>query len=161
MGMNVQSGGPTALLLSRQNLPFIKRDEQTINAISKGGYVLREAKGRLQAIIIATGSEVELALQAQKQLAEKDIHARVVSMPCVELFEAQERSWREQVLPVEIPKMAVEAGSTLGWYKYVGTEGVVVGLDKYGKSAPAADLFEHFGITAAHVVAAVESILSS
>jgi len=159
VGMAVEEGGPTALLLSRQNLPFVKRDTSTIEAIAKGGYILRESEQAPQAIILATGSEVALALQAQEQLATRDIHVRVVSMPCTEVFEAQSDAWRDEVLPAHLPKVAVEAGSTLGWYKYVGSQGAVVGLDTYGKSAPAGDLFEHFGFTATAVVTAVESIL--
>lgn len=159
VGMEVKAGGPAALLLSRQNLPFIKRDASTIEAIAKGGYILREPEQEAVAIILATGSEVALALQAQEQLAAQGVHVRVVSMPCTELFDAQSESWRNEVLPAHLPKVAVEAGATLGWYKYVGSQGAVVGLDTYGKSAPAGDLFEHFGFTATAVVTAVESIL--
>jgi len=159
VGTDVKEGGPTALLLSRQNLPFVERDQDSLQAIAKGGYILREAHAEPQAIIIATGSEVEIALQAQEQLQAQGIAVRVVSMPCTERFDAQSEQWRQTVLPAELPKVAVEAGSTLGWYKYVGTAGAVVGLDSYGKSAPAAELFEYFGITAAQVVAAVEKIL--
>lgn len=159
VGMDVQKGGPSALLLSRQNLPFVKRDPKTIDAIARGGYILREAADHPQAIIIATGSEVAVALQAQEQLQAKGVMVRVVSMPCTQRFDAQSQDWRAEVLPADLPKVAVEAGSTLGWYKYVGTEGAVVGLDTYGKSAPASELFEYFGIDAAQVVAAVEKIL--
>jgi len=159
VGMDVREGGPSALLLSRQGLPFVERDQKTIDAIAKGGYILREADGQPQAVIIATGSEVGVALQAQEQLQANGVPVRVVSMPCTERFEAQSEAWRAEVLPPHLPKVAVEAGSTLGWYKYVGTNGAVVGLDTYGKSAPADELFEYFGITAARVVAAVEKIL--
>lgn len=159
LGMDRRDGGPSALLLSRQNLPFVQRDKQTIAAIAKGGYILREAAQAPQAVIIATGSEVAIALEAQEQLQAKGIMVRVVSMPCTEIFDAQPQEWRTQVLPAELPKVAVEAGSTLGWYKYVGNNGAVVGLDTYGKSAPANELFEYFGITAAQVAAAVEKII--
>jgi len=158
IGMAVNNGGPTALLLSRQNLPFVARDAQTLDAIARGGYVLSDAQNA-RAIIIATGSEVALALEAQKSLAERGIAVRVVSMPCVELFEAQDQQWRESVLPKGLPRVAVEAGATAGWYKYVGFDGAVIGLDSFGESAPAGLLFKHFGLTAEHVAAAVEQVL--
>ncbi|GAA5089243.1 MULTISPECIES: transketolase [Paenalcaligenes] len=158
VGMDVKDGGPSALLLSRQNLPFIERDEQTVAAIARGGYVLRDVENP-QAIIIATGSEVEIALAAQKQLADKGIAVRVVSMPCTNVFDEQPAEWRDQVLLPGVPRVAIEAGSTMGWYKYVGLDGAVIGLDTYGESAPAGQLFEHFGITAAKLVEAVENVL--
>lgn len=158
VGMNVKAGGPSALLLSRQNLPFIERDAATTAAIARGGYVLRDAENP-QAILIATGSEVELALDAQQQLAAKGIAVRVVSMPCTNVFDEQSADWRNSVLLPNVPRVAIEAGSTSGWYKYVGLDGAVIGLDTYGESAPAGVLFEHFGITAAKLVEAVENIL--
>src|SRR5699024_6927323 len=112
-----------------------------------------------QAIIIATGSEVSVALQAQEQLQAKGVMVRVVSMPCTQRFDAQSQDWRAAVLPADLPKVAVEAGSTLGWHKYVGTEGAVVGFDVYGKAGPDSELFEYYAIDAAQVVAAVENIL--
>src|SRR5690606_24943542 len=144
VGMAVRDGGPTALLLSRQNLPFVARDESTVAAIARGGYVLRDAENP-RAVIIATGSEVALALQAQQQLAERGVAVRVVSMPCTELFDAQDAEWRESVLPKGLPRVAVEAGATAGWYKYVGLEGAVIGIDSFGESAPADQLFKHIG----------------
>lgn len=160
VGMAVQAGGPSALLLSRQNLPFVARDADTIAAIARGGYVLRDAPNQApQAIIIATGSEVGIALDAQQQLADKGIAVRVVSMPCTNLFDEQSAEWRNSVLLANVPRVAIEAGSTSGWYKYVGLEGAVIGLDIYGESAPADDLFEHFGITAAKLIEAVEQVL--
>lgn len=158
VGMNVKAGGPSALLLSRQNLPFIERDAATTAAIARGGYVLRDAENP-QAILIATGSEVELALDAQQQLAAKGVAVRVVSMPCTNVFDEQSADWRNSVLLPNVPRVAIEAGSTSGWYKYVGLDGAVIGLDTYGESAPAGVLFEHFGITAAKLVEAVENIL--
>ncbi|MFW7340321.1 transketolase [Pollutimonas sp. H1-120] len=158
VGMTVRDGGPSALLLSRQNLPFVPRDAQAIAGISRGGYVLRDAQDA-RAVIIATGSEVALALGAQEQLAAKGIAVRVVSMPCTNVFDAQDRQWRESVLPKGLPRVAVEAGVTSGWYKYVGLDGAVVGLDTYGESAPAGALFKFFGLTAEHVAAAVEQVL--
>jgi len=151
---------PSALLLSRQNLSFVPRDVVAVAHIARGGYVLREAQaGTPCAVIIATGSEVSLALQAQQILADKGIAVRVVSMPCTQLFDAQGADWRDHVLPRGLPRVAVEAGATAGWYKYVGLEGAVVGLDCYGESAPASVLFEHFGLTARHVAASVQRVL--
>lgn len=158
VGMDVKDGGPSALLLSRQNLPFVPRDVDAIAGISRGGYVLRDADNA-QAIIIATGSEVALALDAQQQLAAKGIAVRVVSMPCTNVFDAQDAQWRESVLPKGLPRVAVEAGVTSGWYKYVGLDGAVVGIDTYGESAPAGVLFKFFGLTVEHVAAAVEQVL--
>lgn len=158
VGMNVQDGGPSALLLSRQNLPFVERDAATVDAIKRGGYVLRDAD-QPQAVVMATGSEVGLALQAQEQLAQAGIAVRVVSMPCTNIFDTQDQAWRDSVLPKGLPRVAIEAGVTTGWYKYVGIEGVVIGLDTYGESAPAGVLFEHFGLTAERVVAAVKQLL--
>lgn len=158
VGLNVQQGGPSALLLSRQNLRFVPRDADTIAAIAKGGYVLADV-AEPQVILIATGSEVEIALDAQAQLAEKGIAARVVSMPCTNLFDEQDAEWRDSVLLPGVPRVAIEAGSTSGWYKYVGLDGAVIGLDTYGESAPAGALFEHFGITAASLVKAAEQVL--
>lgn len=154
--------GPTALALSRQNLPFVQRDESQIAAIRHGGYVISEAKtsmGKMQALIIATGSEVDLALKAQKQLSEQNINVRVVSMPSTNVFDQQPATYRESVLPKGIPRVAVEAGVTGGWYRYVGLEGAVIGLDRFGESAPAGKLFEYFGITVNKVVEAVKTVI--
>jgi len=158
VGMDVRDGGPSALLLSRQNLPFVARDAQTVAAIARGGYVLRDAEGA-RAAIIATGSEVALALAAQEQLAAAGIPVRVVSMPCTSVFDAQDAAWRESVLPKGLPRVAVEAGCTAFWHKYVGLEGAVVGIDRYGESAPAGELFKFFGLTAEAVAAAVQRVL--
>ena len=158
VGMDVRDGGPSALLLSRQNLPFVARDAQTVAAIARGGYVLRDAEGA-RAAIIATGSEVALALAAQEQLAAAGIPVRVVSMPCTSVFDAQDATWRESVLPKGLPRVAVEAGCTAFWHKYVGLEGAVVGIDRYGESAPAGELFKFFGLTAEAVAAAVQRVL--
>lgn len=155
-----RADGPSALLLSRQNLPFQSRDSAQVAAIRSGGYILSEAgNGAPQAVIIATGSEVTLAIEAQKTLAAKGVPVRVVSMPCCELFERQDAEWRDTVLPKGLPRVAVEAGSTTGWYKYVGLEGGVIGLDRFGESAPAGELFVTFGITADAVAAEVERVL--
>ncbi len=156
--------GPSSLIFSRQNLTFQKRDNAQIANIRKGGYVLSEAAsvasgGKPQAIIIATGSEVALAMQAQKTLADEGIHVRVVSMPCTNAFDRQEQSYKDSVLPKGSKRVAVEAGITGFWHKYVGLEGAVVGMDTFGESAPAGDLFKHFGFTVDNVVKATKSVL--
>jgi transketolase len=156
-------GGPSSLCLSRQNLPFVARDEATIGNISKGGYVISEARnGKPKAIIIATGSEVDLALKAQAAM-EAEIPVRVVSMPCTNAFDRQDAAYRESVLPKGVPRVAIEAGVTDGWYKYVGAagggQGAVIGLDRFGESAPAGTLFKEFGFTVANVVKTVEQFI--
>ena len=151
--------GPSALLFSRQNLPFQKRDGAALASVHRGGYVLSEATGKPRAVIIATGSEVALAVGAQKALADQGIHTRVVSMPSTNVFDRQDAAYRESVLPRGVPRVAVEAGVTDGWRKYVGIEGEVIGLDRFGESAPAGELFKHFGFTADNVASAVKRIL--
>ena len=153
--------GPSALLLSRQNVAFAQRDAQAVAAVRRGGYLLSPAGGVESAAIIATGSEVPLALEAQRQLAGSGIAARVVSMPCTSAFDRQDAAYRDSVLPRGLPRVAVEAGVTDFWRKYVGLEGRVIGIDRFGESAPAADLFRHFGITAANVAAAVTGIVQN
>ena len=150
---------PSCLIFSRQNLPYIPRSTDTLDKICRGGYVTQEAAGKAQAVIIATGSEVELALNAQKALAEQGIAVSVVSMPCTNVFDRQPAAYRAAVLPADLPKVAVEAGVSDGWYKYVGTHGKVVGLDRFGESAPADELFKLFGFTVDNVVAAVKAVL--
>ena len=150
---------PSSLIFSRQNLPCIPRDAATTDAIARGGYVIREAEGAAQAVIIATGSEVELALNAQKALAEQGIAVSVVSMPCTNVFDRQPAAYRAGVLPADLPKAAVEAGVSDGWYKYVGSNGKVIGLDRFGESAPAELLFKEFGFTVDAVVEAVKAVL--
>ena len=152
--------GPSSLIFSRQNLAFQKRDATQIANIRKGGYVLSEAaNGKPQAIIIATGSEVALVMQAQKALADEGIHVRVVSMPCTNAFDRQEQSYKDSVLPKGTKRVAVEAGITGFWHKYVGLEGAVVGMDTFGESAPAGDLFKHFGFTVDNVAKTVKGVL--
>ncbi|MCX7156806.1 MAG: transketolase [Rhodocyclales bacterium] len=155
--------GPSSLCLSRQNLPFVPRDEATIASIKKGGYIISEAKnGKPKAIIIATGSEVDLALKAQAAMAA-EIPVRVVSMPCTNVFDRQDAAYRDSVLLKGVPRVAVEAGVTDGWYKYVGAagggQGAVIGLDRFGESAPAGALFKEFGFTVANVVKTVEQFI--
>ena len=158
IGMDVHAGGPTALLLSRQNLPFVARNAETLKNVARGGYVLQEAKDA-RAAIIATGSEVAIAIEAQKLLAEQGIAVRVVSMPSTDVFDQQDDAWRKSVLPKGMPRVAVEAGVTAFWHKYVGLDGAVVGIDTYGESAPAGALFKHFGLTAEKVAEAVKRVL--
>ena len=151
-------GGPSSLCLSRQNLPFVSRDEAGIASIRRGGYVISDAANP-RAIIIATGSEVDLARKAQARLAEEGIAVRVVSMPCTNVFDRQDAAYRASVLPKDVVRVAVEAGVSDGWYKYVGLEGAVIGLDRFGESAPAGALFKEFGFTVEHVVATVKGII--
>ena len=151
-----RKNGPTALLLTRQNVPFVQR--KSLEEVSKGGYVISDAPGA-RALIIATGSEVGLALAAQKQLGEAGMPVRVVSMPSTSEFDRQSAEYRNSVLPAALPKVAVEAGVSDYWRKYVGTQGAVVGIDRYGESAPAADVFKHFGFTPDNIVKVVRSIV--
>jgi transketolase len=152
--------GPSILIFSRQNLPFQKRDAATIKLIDNGGYVLSEAaEGTPRAVIIATGSEVSLAMMAQKALAETGVHVRVVSMPCTNRFDRQSQDYKDSVLPKGVKRVAVEAGITDYWRKYVGLEGAVVGIDTFGESAPAGELFKYFGFTVENVVKAVNSVI--
>ncbi|HYI87634.1 MAG TPA: transketolase C-terminal domain-containing protein, partial [Burkholderiales bacterium] len=151
-----RKNGPTALLLTRQNVPFQKRE--SLDGIARGGYVLADAPGA-RAVIIATGSEVGIAVEAQKQLAAAGMPVRVVSMPSTSVFDRQDPEYRNSVLPQALPKIAVEAGVSDYWRKYVGTEGAVVGIDRYGESAPAGDLFKHFGFTPENIVKAVRSVI--
>jgi len=152
--------GPSCLIFSRQNLAFQKRDAAQIANIRKGAYVLSEAAGgKPQAVIIATGSEVALAMDAQKSLAAEGVNVRVVSMPSTNVFDKQDQAYKDSVLPKGAKRVAVEAGVTGGWYKYVGLDGAVVGLDSFGESAPAPELFKHFGFTTDNVVKAVKSVL--
>ncbi len=153
--------GPVALVLSRQKLPNPDRQAEGLapaSGLERGGYVLCEDKG-FDTIIIATGSEVALALSAKKQLNDKGVNVRIVSMPSVELFEAQPEEYQEQVLPTAITRrVAVEAGATLSWYPWVGCKGKIVGLDRFGASAPGQVLFEKLGLTASAVVEAVQAL---
>jgi len=152
--------GPSTLVFSRQNLAYSERSDAQIENIAKGGYVLRdwndEIPGR-KIILIATGSEVELALKAVEALQRVGIGARVVSMPSTNVFDRQDADYRERVLPKGVRRVAIEAGVTDFWRKYVGLEGGVVGIDTFGESAPAGVLFKHFGFTVEHVVAAVKA----
>jgi transketolase len=154
--------GPTALLLSRQTVPFL-RGEAVADGVRRGGYVFSEAGGGLRnarAVIIATGSELPLAVQAQSKLAEAGVPVRVVSMPSTTVFDRQESGYKSSVLPDRLPRVAVEAGVTDFWWKYVRAGGAVLGVDRFGESAPAAEVYRHFGLTVDNLVATVQAVLS-
>jgi len=150
--------GPTSLVLSRQAIPFIARTDEQIAAIRKGAYVISDASNA-KVILIATGSEVDLALKSQAALAEKGIAARVVSMPSTNVFDRQDQAYKDSVLTPGVKRVAIEAGVTDYWRKYVGLEGGVVGIDTFGESAPAGVLMKHFGFTVENVVKNVEAVL--
>lgn len=151
---------PSALIFSRQGLPHQTRDSEQVANIAKGGYVLAKEKSELQTIIIATGSEVGLAMNAYNTLSEQGVGVRVVSMPCAEVFTAQDSDYRESVLPSNIrARVAVEAAHVDYWFKFVGLDGKVIGMTTYGESAPAGELFKEFGITDEAVVDAVNSLV--
>ncbi len=154
--------GPTSLLLSRQSLPFVAREVDALS-ISRGAYVMREAAGgaqSAQAVLIATGSEVGLAIDAQKSLEEQGIAVRMVSMPSTTVFDRQDSNYKSQVLPDGVPRIAIEAGVTDLWWKYVRASGSVIGIDRFGESAPAKDVFEYFGFTVDNVVATVKQVIA-
>ncbi len=153
---------PSVLALSRQNLPYLKKSGEAVDAITSGGYVLSEPadvglKKRAQAVLIATGSEVQLAVAAQQQLAVAGIAVRVVSMPCTSLFDRQDAKYKKSVLPDGLPRVAIEAGVTDLWWKY-GVS-AVVGMDTFGESAPASVLFKHFGFTPENVADTVKVVI--
>ena len=156
--------GPSCLLFTRQNCAFVSRSQDAMEGIARGGYVLADfATGTKRAVIIATGSEVGIALGAREALAKEGIAVRVVSMPCTSVFERQDAAYRAQVLPAGVPRVAVEAGVTDFWHRYVGAiddkRGAVVGIDRFGESAPAPALFKYFGFTAENVANAVKGVL--
>lgn len=149
---------PSALIFSRQSLPFVPRNAEQLDNIKRGGYIL-SGSSNAQAVLIATGSEVELALNSQKALAEQGINVSVVSMPSTNVFDQQDAEYKASVLPENLPCVVVEAGVCDGWYKYVGTRGKVLGINRFGASGPAELLFKEFGFTVENVVAAVQSVL--
>jgi transketolase len=155
-----RTGGPTALIFSRQAVPHMERDDNQIRAIARGAYVLKECQGLPEAIIIGTGTEVELAMQAAEQLTAKGHKIRVVSMPSMDTFDAQDDAYKAMVLPATVPaRVAVEAGVSSLWPKYIGMEGIVIGVDTFGESAPAADVYKALGVTVEAVVDAVNSLI--
>ncbi|HVF16843.1 MAG TPA: transketolase C-terminal domain-containing protein, partial [Steroidobacteraceae bacterium] len=156
-----RDNAPSVLALTRQALPLQPRSAQQIKDVRRGGYVLKDSEGGSpQVILIATGSEVALAIEAAKVLEQQGKRVRVVSMPSTNVFDAQDGSYREAVLPPAIEcRVAIEAAAPETWWRYVGTKGAVVAMHSFGASAPAKDLFKHFGFTVENVVKVVESIL--
>ncbi|MDB2448992.1 transketolase [bacterium] len=150
---------PSALIFSRQGLAHQKRTAAQIADVDKGGYILRDSDGTPAVILIATGSEVGLAMEAADQLASSGVAVRVVSMPCTERFDAQDAGYREAVLPTGVKRVAIEAGIADFWYKYVGLDGAVLGMTSFGESAPAGELYKHFGLTAEALAERARSIL--
>ncbi len=152
--------GPSALIFSRQNLPCHIRDNETEAAIARGGYVLKDCAGEPQLILIATGSEVGLAVQAWEKLTEQGHQVRVVSMPCTSVFDQQDAEYRQAVLPLEVgARIAIEAAHADYWYKYVGLDGRIIGMHSYGESAPAGALFEEFGFTLDNLLQVADELL--
>ncbi|HAT2609772.1 TPA: transketolase [Kluyvera intermedia] len=153
--------GPTALILSRQNLAQMDRTPEQVKAIAKGGYILKDANGKPDIILIATGSEVEITVKAAEKLTEEGHKVRVVSLPSTDIFDAQDEQYRESVLPSDVSaRVAVEAGIADYWYKYVGLKGAIVGMTGYGESAPADKLFPYFGFTVENVVEKAKRVLN-
>ena len=154
--------GPSALVFSRQNLPNQARTPEQVANIERGGYILSEPQeGEVQLILIATGSEIALATQAADHLTVNGVNTRVVSMPSTERFAAQPEEYQQQVLPSSVPlRIAIEAGHPDFWYKYVGLQGKVLGMNTFGESAPAADLLNHFGFTLEHLLELAETMTS-
>ncbi|MDP9041810.1 MAG: transketolase family protein, partial [Bacteroidota bacterium] len=154
------SGGPVAIVLTRQGLPVINQDKYAkASGLEKGAYILSESASKPDLILIGTGSEVSLLLKAQEKLKDKSIHARVVSMPSWELFEKQDNAYKETIFPKDIRKrLSVEAASTFGWLKYTTEDGRSLGLNHFGESAPAEDIFKEFGFTVENIVSLAESL---
>jgi transketolase len=152
----LKAARPTVLALTRQNLPTLRTRHSDANLAGMGGYVLEEADGKRQATIIATGSEVSIAVEARNKLKAQGVNAAVVSLPCWELFDAQPESYRKAVLG-DAPRIALEAAVKFGWEKYLGEKGTFIGMSGFGASAPAPELYKHFGITADAVIAAVKA----
>jgi transketolase len=154
--------GPTSLVLTRQGVPHQPRDAAQIAAIARGGYILRDVDGTPDLILISTGSEVALAVGAAESLAADGVAVRVVSMPCTSVFDAQDEDYKEQVLPADVvSRLVVEAGVTENWWRIAGSGGRVIGIDRFGESAPAGELFEHFGFTVDNVVANAKELLGN
>ena len=150
---------PSAITLTRQGVPTLRREENSQNQCAKGGYIISKGKGKAVATLVATGSEVSLAVKAQEILAIDGIVANVVSLPCWELFDEQPEEYRRKVLGGDTTKVAIEAAVSMGWEKYIGSDGIFVGMSSFGASAPAGDLFKHFRITAEELVTAVKKRL--
>ncbi len=151
---------PAVLIFTRQDLPVLENDEHVQAGVAHGAYVLKDCEGTPQVILLAAGSEVHIAHEAYQQLMSEGIKTRLVSMPCWELFEAQDDTYKQSVLPSHVTaRVSIEAGTTLGWQKYVGLQGIAIGVDRFGASAPYERLYHEFGLTAAHVVEAAKSLL--
>jgi len=151
---------PTALILTRQNLQFQTRSEEQIADIKKGGYVLKDCAGKPSLILIATGSEVDLAVKSAEALALEGVAVRVVSMPSTNAFDKQDKAYRDSVLPACVKRVAIEAGIADGWYKYVGLDGDIVGINRFGECGPAAQVFKEFGFTVENIVAKAKAVLA-
>jgi transketolase len=148
----IERKGPSLVVLTRQAVPQQQRTPQQRSDVARGGYTLVDCEGVPQCIVIATGSEVGICVDAVKAANSQGLRVRLVSMPCTEVFDAQDAAYRESVLPKAVKaRLAVEAGATLGWWKYVGSEGRVLGIDRFGASGKVADLFPHFGFTSDNV----------
>ena len=159
---SIERKGPTLHVLTRQALPQQQRTPQQRSDVARGGYVLIDCEGAPQCVVIATGSEVGISADAVKAANAEGLRVRLVSMPCTEVFDAQDEAYRESVLPKAVKaRVAVEAGATLGWWKYVGLEGRVLGIDRFGASGKAADLFPHFGFTADNVGRLIRETIKS
>ena len=157
-----RADGPSALVFSRQNLPHQSRDAQQLANVARGGYVLKDSAGEPELILIATGSEVGLAMQAAAKLEEQGRLVRVVSMPSTSVFDQQDAAYKQDVLPLQVgARIAIEASHADYWYKYVGLEGRIIGMTSFGESAPAPALFEHFGFTVDNIVATAEELLDA
>ncbi|WP_327196635.1 transketolase-like TK C-terminal-containing protein, partial [Vibrio nigripulchritudo] len=153
--------GPTSLIFSRQNLAQQERDAAQVADIAKGGYILKDSDGKPELILIATGSEVELTVEAAAKLTEAGKKVRVVSMPSTDAFDKQDAAYRESVLPSDVTaRIAVEAGIADFWYKYVGFDGRIIGMTTFGESAPAGELFKMFGFTVENVVETANELLA-
>jgi transketolase len=150
---------PTCLVLTRQDLPHVPRTPEQIEAIARGGYIVSTAPGLPAITLIATGSELQLAIGAAVELEKSGVAVRVVSMPCTQAFDRQPADYRDHVLPPHGGRLVIEAAATGAWWRYVGARGDVLGLDRFGHSAPAKPLFEHFGFTVPTVVAAAKRLL--
>ena len=155
-----RADGPSALIFSRQGLPCMHRNDEQLANVARGGYILKDCDGTPELILIATGSEVELIMNAEAKLTAQGRKVRVVSMPCTDEFDAQDAAYKISVLPLEVPaRIAVEAAAADFWYKYVGLDGRIIGMTTFGESAPASDLFPYFGFTVENIMAAAEEIL--
>jgi len=154
----LRGDAPTALIFSRQNLTPMERTIEQVENIEKGGYILKDCSGDADIILIATGSEVSLAVESAKMMSDKKV--RVVSMPSTNAFDDQEQGYKDLVLTPGVKRVAIEAGVAESWYKYVGLEGGIVSMTTYGESAPAGELFKHFGFTVDNVISTVNRVLS-